>query len=90
VHCGIGSWGARCLNLAPYVAGTRPTDGATAPPEGANVAYAPEGANVAYALARDDDRLVSCRCKIGLGRLDLAVDATAGRVNAIPTGVASV
>ena len=37
--CGIGSWSGRCLSLAPYVTGTGPTDGATAPPEGANVGH---------------------------------------------------
>ena len=38
-RCGIGSWGVRCLSLADYVRGTGPTDGATAPPEGASVGY---------------------------------------------------
>ena len=41
MRCGIGSWGARCLSMAPYAAGTGPTDGATAPSDGANVPYAP-------------------------------------------------
>src|SRR5204862_1441678 len=39
VHCGIGSWGARCLSMAPYVGGMGATRGGQ-PPEGANVAYA--------------------------------------------------
>jgi len=30
--CGIGSWGGRCLSLAPYVRGTRATRGG--PPAG--------------------------------------------------------
>jgi hypothetical protein len=40
-RCGSGSWGGRCLSMAPYVTGTGPTDGASAPPEGANVGYPP-------------------------------------------------
>jgi len=39
VRCGIGSWGCRCLSLAHYVTGTGATQGATAPPEDANVGY---------------------------------------------------
>jgi Tfp pilus assembly ATPase PilU len=35
--CGIGAWGSWCLSMAPYVTGMGSADGATAPPEGANV-----------------------------------------------------
>ena len=30
VHCGVGSWGARCLSLRGYVTGTGATSGAPA------------------------------------------------------------
>jgi hypothetical protein len=42
----LGSWGGRCLSVAPYVTGIGSADGATAPLEGANVGYALSPASV--------------------------------------------
>jgi hypothetical protein len=56
-----GSWGGRGLSLGGEVTVTGPTDGATAPPEGANVDYPQALAGLRPRLLSDVQKLAGAR-----------------------------